>query len=344
MSANEIHSPRAFHVCVFGVKVYGGLSMEAKHGSLLDGFACADRRCVSRPGGIPSGSRGTLQGLGTMAAKIAAPTTRNRFHRTLAPWRRSAARHHGRERTAAAAGACRNSRCQSGGTRRTLWREWQPHEHRAGTPALGHHAKKKSLICAEQQDPKVQKQRKAWQRKIKDIEPARFKFLDQTNAKTTFSRIFARAPRGQRVREYVPDGRWKSLTLMGTLGYWGDMTALTYEGGTDVMAMVTFLEEILAPKLDREHIVVLDRLSSHMNPQVTQIVRATGAALWHLPPYSHDFNPIEPGWGHQKQYVRKHAPRTSADLVRVARRARHRITPRHCRSWFAHSGYSVQHK
>ena len=73
----------------------------------------------------------------------------------------------------------------------------------------------------------MQKQRKAWQRKIRDIEPGRFKFLDQTNAKTTLTRVFARARRGQRVREYVPDGRWESLTLMGTLGYWGDTTAFT---------------------------------------------------------------------------------------------------------------------
>ncbi len=67
-----------------------------------------------------------------------------------------------------------------------------------------------------------------------------------------------------------------------------------------------------------------------------------GVRVLYLPPYSHDFNPIELGWGLQKQYVRKHAPRTKADLLRVAKRARHRITQRHCHDWFAHAGYSVQ--
>lgn len=75
---------------------------------------------------------------------------------------------------------------------------------------------------------------------------------------------------------------------MGTVSYWGDMTALTYEGGTDVMAMLTFIEQVLARTLDREHIVVLDRLGSHMDPEVSKAVRATGARLWHVPPYSHD--------------------------------------------------------
>ena len=215
----------------------------------------------------------------------------------------------------------------------------QPHVRRAGTGALGLHAKKKSLVCSEQQDPKVQKQRRAWRSKIKDIEPARFKFLDQTNPKTTFTRVFGRAPRGQRVREYVPDGRWQALTLMGTVGYWGDMTALTYEGGTDVMAMLSFIEQVLAPALDRDHIVVLDRLSSHMDPAVARAVRATGAKLWHLPPYSHDLNPIEHMWSKIKAYLRKVKPRDVDGLITAIGDALRTVTAADAQGWFAHCGY-----
>lgn len=67
-----------------------------------------------------------------------------------------------------------------------------------------------------------------------------------------------------------------------------------------------------------------------------------GVRVLYLPPYSPDFNPIEPGWALQKQHVRRYAPRDSAALLRIARRARHRVTPRHCRQWFAHAGYRVQ--
>jgi transposase len=223
---------------------------------------------------------------------------------------------------------------------RALRRERQPYVHRASTRTLDDYAKKKSLRCSEQQDPKVQKQRKAWQRRIKDIEPGRFKFLDQTNAKTTLTRVFARAPRGQRVPEYVPDGRWKSLTLMGTLGYWGDTTALTYEGGTDVMVMVTFIEKMLAPVLDRDHIVVLDRLSSHRDPQVTKAVRKAGARIWHLPPYSHDFNPIEQMWSKIKAYLRKVKPRDVDALIAAIGDALRTITAEDAQGWFSHCGYN----
>jgi len=186
----------------------------------------------------------------------------------------------------------------------------------------------------------VKRQRRNWQRRVKDIEPARFKFLDQTNAKTTLTRVFARAPRGQRVREYVPDGRWESLTLMGTLGYWGDTTALTYEGGTDVAAMVTFIEQFLTPVLDGDHIVVLDRLRSHMDPEVARAVRKTGAKIWHLPPYSHDLNPIEKMWSKVKAYLRKVKPRDVDALIRTIGEALKTITVDDARGWFAHCGYT----
>jgi transposase len=45
--------------------------------------------------------------------------------------------------------------------------------------------------------------------------------------------------------------------------------------------------------LQPEDIVVLDNLSSHKVLGVEEAIRATGATLLYLPPYSPDFNPIE---------------------------------------------------
>lgn len=117
------------------------------------------------------------------------------------------------------------------------------------------------------------------------------------------------------------------------------MTALTYEGGTDVMAMLSFIEQVLAPTLDRDHIVVLDRLSSHMDPAVAQAVRATGATLWHLPPYSHDLNPIEQMWSKIKAYLRKVKPRDVDGLITAIGDALRTVTADDAQGWFAHCGY-----
>lgn len=195
------------------------------------------------------------------------------------------------------------------------------------------------MISAEQQEPRVQKEREEWRRKTADIDPRCLKFLDQTNAKTTMTRLFGRALRGQRIREYVPDGRWKSMTLMGTLGYAGDTTALTYEGGTDVTIMLMYIEKILAPVLRRGHILVLDRLASHLEPTVVSAVEKTGAKIWHLPPYSHDFNPIEQMWSKVKAHLRKAKARDTPCLNTAIADALDSVTASDAVNWFAHCGY-----
>jgi hypothetical protein len=58
-----------------------------------------------------------------------------------------------------------------------------------------------------------------------------------------------------------------------------------------------------------------------------------------LPNLDQAVGPIEPGWALQKQLVRKYAPRSATALRRIARRARYRVTARHCRNWFSHAGY-----
>ena len=88
--------------------------------------------------------------------------------------------------------------------------------------------------------------------------------------------------------------------------------------------------------------LVMGNLAAHRDPRVAKVCAQRGVEVLYLPPYSPDFNPIESAWALQKQFVRRHAPRTKDALRRVARRARHRVTQRHCRSWFEHCGYRGQ--
>ena len=47
------------------------------------------------------------------------------------------------------------------------------------------------------------------------------------------------------------------------------------------------------PALSKGDIVVMDNLSSHKGPSVQQLIKAAGAELRYLPPFSPDMNPIE---------------------------------------------------
>jgi transposase len=102
---------------------------------------------------------------------------------------------------------------------------------------------------------------------------------------------------------------------------------------------VGWLKRKLLPKLRRGDVLVMDNLAAHHDARVVPVCTARGGRVLYQPRYSPDLNPIESGWALQKQHVRKHAPRTAEALRRIARRARYRVTCRHCRNWFKHCGY-----
>ena len=76
-----------------------------------------------------------------------------------------------------------------------------------------------------------------------------------------------------------------------------------------------------APALRPGDVVILDNLATHKIQGVREVIEATGARLLYLPPYSPDFNPIEPMWSKIKQILRRHAPRTDEQLLLAAKTA-----------------------
>jgi transposase len=54
-----------------------------------------------------------------------------------------------------------------------------------------------------------------------------------------------------------------------------------------------YVEKVLVPTLAKGEIVILDNLGSHKGKPARDAIRAKGAHLPFLPPYSPDLNPIE---------------------------------------------------
>lgn len=167
-------------------------------------------------------------------------------------------------------------------------------------------------------------------------------FLDESGLNLAMSRSHAWVKRGTEFVDHIP-ANWgrKTLTLLGAIRLSGWVVLTTMFATTNSERFVAWLVTRLLPKLQRGDVLVMDNLNAHKDPRVALACRAVGVRVIYLPPYSPDFNPIEPAWALQKQHVRKNAPRTPQMLRRIARRARFRVTPRHCCNWFAHSGYQV---
>ena len=157
------------------------------------------------------------------------------------------------------------------------------------------------------------------------------------------TRLYARAPRGQRAYGKVPRNRGKNTTLIAAITLEGGMgESVAIEGATDAEVFEAYVEHFLAPSLKAGQVVVLDRLGAHRTQRVRELIEATGAELLYLPSYSPDLNPIEEAFSKIKGIVRKAGARTREALVEAIDRALAAVTSEDAAGWFAHAGYEPQ--
>jgi len=81
-------------------------------------------------------------------------------------------------------------------------------------------------------------------------------------------------------------------------------------------------------------IVILDNLGSHKSATLRRMLRAAGARLWYLPPYSPDLNPIEQGFTKIKHWMRTAQKRTVEDTWRYIGSLLATIPPSECNNYF----------
>ena len=148
------------------------------------------------------------------------------------------------------------------------------------------------------------------------------------------TRLYARARRGERVQDSVPGGHWKMLTILGAIGCNGMLAVMTVEAATDREVFLTYLEDVLCPKLRVGHVVVMDNLSAHKVEGVRKRIEQAGATLLYLPPYSPDLNPIEKAWSKLKQALRAAGARTLQALDHAIQRLLPTLTAQDAQAWF----------
>jgi len=166
-------------------------------------------------------------------------------------------------------------------------------------------------------------------------------FVDESGANTQMTRWRGRALGGQRLVAHVPQGSYQTSTLIAGIRWEGPCAPWLFEGPMNGEMFLAWVKQGLAPTLRAGDLVILDNLATHKIRGVREAIEAAGARLLYLPPYSPDFNPIEPMWSKIKQTLRSHAPRTEAELLAAAKAAFQAISPIDCRGFFFSSKYAT---
>jgi transposase len=201
--------------------------------------------------------------------------------------------------------------------------------------------KKKTFHASEQNRPDVKEAREAWKEEKGTKDASDFVFLDESSINTAFSRLYGRAPIGERLFDNVPDCRWETMTVLSSLRLDGTTEALVFEGALNGEMFKAYIKECLAPSLKKGDVVVMDNLSSHKVEGLEEIVREKGARIEYLPPYSPDLNPVENMWSKIKNQLRKKKERCKEILINAIGEALKTITAQDAQGWFEHCGYCV---
>ena len=92
------------------------------------------------------------------------------------------------------------------------------------------------------------------------------------------TRLRGWAPKGERLVDKVPHGRWKTATFLAALRSDRIDAPCLFDGPINGERFRAYVEQFLTPTLKPGDVVILDNLGSHKGKAVRQAIRAVGRA------------------------------------------------------------------
>jgi len=165
-------------------------------------------------------------------------------------------------------------------------------------------------------------------------------FIDETWIKTNMAPLRGWGPKGERLPGFTPHGHWRTLTFLGALRCDQLTAPCVFDGPLDGQCFRAYVEQQLVPVLKPGDIVIMDNLGSHKSAALRPIIRAAGARLWYLPPYSPDLNPIEQAFAKIKHWMRAAQRRSVHDTWQYVGALLQTLSPDECDNYFVNAGYA----
>ena len=187
-------------------------------------------------------------------------------------------------------------------------------------------SKRKEFMPQNRNAPAVKAKRLHWKEHMPNLPIDHLVFLDESGINLRMIRRYGRAIGGKRVVDHAPLTRPRGTTLLSAIRVNKVIAQTRYPGGTTRSKFQQYVQETLLPALNPGDIVVMDNLAAQ-----------AGAQVLYLPPYSHDFNPIEKLWSKIKACLRRYRALTfePVQIVRTVQKSSQ------CRkSGFSRSGVS----
>lgn len=156
------------------------------------------------------------------------------------------------------------------------------------------------------------------------------------------TRLYGRAPRGERLYDSCPKNQGKNISLIGALSLDGLIATMSIPGSVNTDVFLTYIQEVLLPQLWVGAVVIMDNLPVHHAQIIQDVIESVGAKVVFLPPYSPDLSPIELCWSKLKQCLRAAKARTHTALDQALTQiVTEQISSDDAWGWFTHCGLFI---
>jgi DDE superfamily endonuclease len=117
-------------------------------------------------------------------------------------------------------------------------------------------------------------------------DPRCFQFIDESGVNLAMTRLYGRAPRGERVIGPVPHDYGPNVTMLAALGSHGVEVVMTIDGATDAEVFRIYIDQVLRPTLHPGDIVIMDNLRVHTGGASVRLLSrpARGCCICHHTP------------------------------------------------------------
>ncbi len=198
---------------------------------------------------------------------------------------------------------------------------------------------KKRLHATQRDSERVQQLPVEFWQQMRTIDVHNLVLSDEARVNLAMVRLYARALRGQRAYGTRPQHRGKNVTMIGAIGLRGVIASVNLLRATDGLTFEAFIVQRLIPKLWPGACVVLDNRTAHKGDEIEAALRAAGAQLVYLLPYSPDFSPMENFWSKVKSRLRCIRARTYLALEQAITQAFNQVSVQDIHNWFTHCCY-----
>ena len=199
------------------------------------------------------------------------------------------------------------------------------------------------MIASEQETQRVKDLRFAYRLWSFTVDPQNLVFIDETGMHLGLTRLYGRAPKGERLYDSKsPGNQGQNISLIGGMSIDGLIATMSIVGSVNTDVFLFYVQEILIPQLWVGAIVLMDNLPVHHAQVVREAIEAVGAKVVFLPPYSPDLSPIELCWSKLKQLLRSAKARTQDALDQALTQIINEcISSDDALGWFNHCGLFI---